>query len=441
MRKVPYVKTILGDTETPITVFQKYVGEEVGFLLESKSKDNNRFSFIGAEPKKIIRGDNKNHTEEILRNAIQSYEIDNTTHLPFVGGLVGIMGYEQSSDFFFVTEFIAYDHDYGKILFVALDTDDLEGEKRAKLKLNEMYKRLQNPLSIEKQTEIVIGDYTPNMSKANFMDKVNMAKEYINKGEISQIVLSQRWSCNSNIKPFQLYRNLRSLNPSPYLFYFNFGDCHAIGSSPEMLVKLQDGKISTCPIAGTRKRGSTNEEDRALEKELLEDPKEIEEHKMLVELAKEDMSLVSKADKIIVKDYMKVEKFSHVMHITSIVEGEKTKDKNSIEVLNEFFPAGTLSGAPRQRAMEIIEKLEDDKRGFYGGAAGYIGFDGEMDMCIAIRMMVVKDGLIHMQAGAGIVADSSPEKEYEESENKVKALINAVSMGVGKNERDYGEGY
>lgn len=428
MRHIPYVKTILGDTETPITVFQKYVGEQVGFLLESKSKENNRFSFIGADPEKIIRSDNKEHTTETLRKELGAFEVDNTTHLPFMGGVVGIMGYEQSADFLFIREFIAYDHDFGKILFVALDTDDAEGKQRANTKLKAMYEKFQEPLKIVTQEEVITGESVSNTSKPEFIEKVEKAQEYIANGEITQVVLSQRWKAKSNIKPFELYRNLRSLNPSPYLFYFNFGDCQAVGSSPEMLVEIKKGKISTCPIAGTRKRGATEDEDYALVKELLADPKEVKEHIMLVDLAKEDMALVAKEETIKVKDYMKIHKFSHVMHITSLVEGEMNKDADCLEVLNSFFPAGTLSGAPRPRAMAIIEELENDKRGFYGGAAGYIGFTGEMDMCIAIRMMVVKDETIYMQAGAGIVDDSDPVKEYEESENKVKALINAIYM-------------
>ncbi len=429
MRQVPYVKTIMGDTETPITVFQKYVGDKIGFLLESKSKENNRFSFIGTDPKKIIQAKDKPSTMEILKETLDEYEVFNTTNLPFMGGAVGIMSYEQSAHFFFVTEFIAYDHDYGKILFVAIDTDDLEGEIRAGKKLDQMQATFNEPLEPEIKEKVVTRKYVSNMTKEEFIGKVNKAKEYIEDGEISQVVISQRWKAESNIKPFELYRNLRSLNPSPYLFYFNFSDYQIVGSSPEMLVEIKNGKISTCPIAGTRKRGETEEEDAALAKELLEDPKEVKEHIMLVDLAKDDMALVADKETIEVKNYMNIHKFSHVMHITSLVVGEKKKEMGSLEVLDSFFPAGTLSGYPRTRAMEIIEELEGEKRGFYGGAAGYIGATGDMDMCIAIRMMVVKDQEIYMQAGAGIVADSVAETEYEESENKVKALINAVYMG------------
>ncbi|HHX60744.1 MAG TPA: anthranilate synthase component I [Epulopiscium sp.] len=437
MKKVPYVKTVMGDTETPITVFQKYVGDKVGFLLESKSKEKNRFSFIGTDPKKMIQADNKNNTMAILKSALEEYEVTNTTHLPFMGGAVGIISYEQSSHFFLVTEFIAYDHDYGKILFVAIDSDDLDGENRAHKQLETMYQQFKKPLlteigkerDVNAHNKFNTSDYTSNMSKPEFIEMVNKAKQYIQEGEVSQIVISQRWEAESNIHPFKLYRNLRSLNPSPYLFYFNFGDYQIVGSSPEMLVEIKNEKISNCPLAGTRKRGKTEAEDNALAKELLEDPKEVKEHIMLVDLGKEDMALVAKKESIQVNEYMKIQKYSHVMHIGSLVQGEKRKEISSLEVLNAFFPAGTLTGYPRTRAMEIIDELEKDKRGFYGGTAGYIGFTGDMDMCIAIRMMVVKNQKIYMQAGAGIVADSVAEKEYEESENKVKALINAVYMG------------
>lgn len=433
MKRIPYVKTIMGDTETPITVFQKYVGDKVGFLLESKNNEKNRFSFIGTDPKMMIRTNDQISTISRLNSALEIYNFSNTTHLPFMGGVVGVMSYEQSADFLLITEFVAYDHDHGKILLVVIDTDDLQGKNRANKQLEKMYRTLKEPVATEIQREvkknISSGEFGSNMSKRQFVEKVNRAKKYIEDGEVSQVVLSQRWKAKSNIKAFQLYRNLRSLNPSPYLFYFNFGDYQIAGSSPEMLVEIKKDTISNCPLAGTRKRGESEKEDHLLAKELLEDPKEIKEHMMLVDLAKDDMSLVANKASIVVKEYMTIKKYSHVMHIASLIQGEKRKGINSLEVLNAFFPAGTLSGAPRRRAMEIIQELEEEKRGFYGGAAGYIGFTGEMDMCIAIRMMVIKDQTIYMQAGAGIVADSDPEKEYEESENKVKALINAIYMG------------
>ena len=429
MTQVPYVRTIMGDTETPITVFQKYVGDEQGFLLESKSKEKNRFSFIGANPKKIIKAKDKQTTMAILKETLAAYKVCNTTTLPFMGGAVGIMAYDQSSHFFFVTDFIAYDHDFGKILFVVIDTDDLAGEIRAQEKLDQMQARFNQPFKAGPSHKVVTRAYTSNMSKDEFMEKVNRAKDYIKAGEISQVVISQRWVAESNIRPFDLYRNLRSLNPSPYLFYFNFLDYQIVGSSPEMLVEIKNSQITTCPIAGTRIRGKTKEEDQVLAKDLLEDPKEVKEHIMLVDLAKEDMARVAEKETIKVKDYMKIHKFSHVMHITSLVQGLKKKQITSLEVLDAFFPAGTLSGYPRPRAMEIIDQLEGEKRGFYGGAAGYIGTMGEMDMCIAIRMMVVRGQKIYMQAGAGIVADSVAETEYAESENKVKALIKAVYIG------------
>ena len=432
MKERAYVETIMGDTHTPITVFQRYVGEGIGFLLESKSQEKNRFSFIGRGSKELIEGQNREELMAILKEHLDKHQIENNSNLPFVGGAVGIVSYEFTARFFLVREFIAYDHDYGKILFVVVDSDDVQGEIRASQRIESMREDLNKPIFDKENKENednYVGKVISNMTKEEFIDKVNRAKDYINLGEASQLVISQRWKVESNIKGFQLYRNLRSLNPSPYLFYYNFGDCQVAGSSPEMLVEIRKDKISTCPIAGTRPRGRNEEEDKILEKELLQDKKELAEHIMLVGLAKEDMFLVSNKGTIKVRNYMKIHKFSHVMHITSLVEGEKRKDIDNLQVLDEFFPAGTLSGSPRKRAMEIIKELEDEEREFYGGAAGHIDLNGDMDMCIAIRMMVIKDNNIYMQAGAGIVSDSDPEKEYEECRNKVRAMEKAIYLG------------
>ena len=256
--------------------------------------------------------------------------------------------------------------------------------------------------------------------------RTEKAKHYIHEGDIFQVVLSQRWTLESKENPFTLYRKLRALNPSPYLFYFNFGDYQVAGSSPEMLVELRKGKVYTCPIAGTRKRGRNDEEDRFLAEELLADPKEKAEHIMLVDLARNDMGRIAKIGTVKVTEFMEVHYYSHVMHLVSLVEGQKNENEDGFSVLSSFLPAGTLSGAPKIRAMEIIEELENTRRGIYGGAVGYFSFDGDMDMCIAIRTMVMKDGKIYMQAGAGITAESVPEKEFEESENKVRALLRAI---------------
>lgn len=475
MKYVPYVKSLIGDTETPITVFQKYVGDKIGFLLESKSTEKSRYSFIGTNPKSIIYQENKVITVletdnvvtydcnilDFLKTYMANYEICNHTKIPFIGGAVGTIGYDIAMDynnlsntttnelnvpvahFLFITEFIAYDHDYGKILLVAVDTDDLTGKSRAEKKLKEMEKSLEKqPKSSypsHLNTPKSVKKLTSNMNQETFITKVRKAKKYIEKGDISQVVISKRWKATSDIHPLQLYRNLRFLNPSPYLFYFNFGTYQVVGSSPEMLVEVRNEEIYTCPIAGTRKRGTTPPEDLKLEKELLSDPKEIKEHIMLVELSKKDMEQVSHEENIHVQNYMQVQKFSHVMHITSLVTGKKKENISTIDIIKSFLPAGTLSGSPRMRAMEIIDELEEERRGLYGGAIGYLGCDGNMDMCIAIRMLIVKDHKVYMQAGAGIVADSNPENEYEECKNKIAALIATLSMGRENNENYYEE--
>ncbi len=255
---------------------------------------------------------------------------------------------------------------------------------------------------------------------------VKKAKDYINAGDIFQVVLSKRWTMESKEHPFTLYRSLRSINPSPYLFYMNFGDYQVGGSSPEMLVELRNNKIYTCPIAGTRKRGANKNEDEILEKDLLNDEKEISEHIMLVDLARNDMGRVSKVSSVNVTEFMKVKYYSHVMHLVSVVEGVKSDKEDMFSILSNFLPAGTLSGAPKVRSMEIIEELEKEKRGIYGGAVGYFGFNGDMDMCIAIRTMVMSNGKVYMQAGAGITHESIDKNENEECENKVRALMRAI---------------
>ena len=256
------------------------------------------------------------------------------------------------------------------------------------------------------------------------------AKKYIYDGDIFQVVLSQRLTAETDQKPIDLYRKLRAINPSPYLLYLNFGDYQVAGSSPEMLVEVSGNKVKTCPIAGTRKRGKNLKEDIELAEGLLNDEKEIAEHTMLVDLARNDMGRVSKIGSVKVTELKQIHYYSHVMHIVSLVEGEKREDKDCFDVLSTFLPAGTLSGAPKIRAMEIIEELEEEKRGLYGGSIGYFSFNGNMDMCIAIRTMIIKDKKIYMQAGAGIVADSIPKNEYEESHNKVRALVKTIGGEV-----------
>ena len=259
-----------------------------------------------------------------------------------------------------------------------------------------------------------------------YSEKVNKIKDYIREGHIFQTVLSQRWTIETEQEGFSLYRELKELNPSPYLYYFNFGAFEVIGSSPEMIVKQQGKRVFTCPIAGTRPRGKTAEEDEALKRELLSDEKEKAEHVMLVDLARNDMGRISEFGTVKVTDFMNVQKYSHVMHIVSMVEGRKKGEFHLLDLIASFLPAGTLSGAPKIRAMEIIDELESVRRGLYGGATGYIDFSGDMDFCITIRTMIKKQNRVYLQAGAGIVADSVPQKEYEECCNKVMALAKTL---------------
>ena len=282
--------------------------------------------------------------------------------------------------------------------------------------------------SVSNENEV---NYSTIMSKEEFCSKVGIAKEYIRNGDIFQVVLSNRLCIETKISPFNIYRALRSINPSPYMFYLKFDDYFIVGASPEMLVRVEGKKVETCPIAGTRKRGLNTDEDEILEKELLSDEKEIAEHTMLVDLARNDIGRVSKFGTVKVKNPIRVEKYSHVMHIVTNIEGELLEDKTPFDALMSVMPAGTLSGAPKIRAMEIIDELETVKRGPYGGAIGYLSFNGNLDSCITIRTIIFKDERAYIQAGAGIVIDSISENEYEETINKATALISAIKKAGG----------
>lgn len=457
----PYIKTLAGDTETPITLFYKYVGEEVGFLLESRGKGE--FSFLGKKPRAILTGKKKLViTEEgretvkegrlldQVRNYVQQFETKNNTPVPFVGGAVGCIAYdtirqyeklpEQNPDtlqfpdvhLMVATELIAYDHLHDKIHIVVLEEPTEEGEKRAQEKIAVMKEEIlrQVPAVLYQETPTKPITVTSNTTKEEYIKMVNKAKNYIYDGDIFQVVLSQRLTAHTDEKPLVLYRKLRAINPSPYLYYFNFGEYQVAGSSPEMLVELRGDRVFTCPIAGTRKRGKDIEEDAELAIDLKNDPKEKAEHVMLVDLARNDMGRVSQIGSVEVTKFMKVQNYSHVMHMVSLVEGNREEKEDAFSILSTFLPAGTLSGAPKIRAMEIIEELEKERRGVYGGAAGYFSFDGDMDFCIAIRTMIIHDKKVFMQSGAGIVADSDPEKEYEECHNKARALVKTIGGDI-----------
>ncbi|PKM49443.1 MAG: anthranilate synthase component I [Firmicutes bacterium HGW-Firmicutes-7] len=455
-----YVETMIGDTETPITLYQKYVRKGEGFLLESKEQPKGRYSFLATNPFIVVKAHGnqiditskgktitkKGKALEEVKRIVEEYDILNDTKLPFVGGAVGTVGYDTIKQYekipaenidsigtpdvhlMFVKEGIAYDHFNHTIYIIALEEDNDQGKEIAEERIYEIKMMLKKDIIFEEddeESEKLI--FQSNVSKKTYEEAVERAKSYIYEGDIFQVVLSQRWSARCETSPFTLYRRLRRLNPSPYMYYFRFDDYYIVGSSPEMLVELKEDKISNCPIAGTRRRGKTEEEDKLLAEDLMGDEKEIAEHIMLVDLGRNDMGKVSKIGSVKVTKYMEVQNYSHVMHIVSVVEGDKREDQDMFQVLMSFLPAGTLSGAPKIRAMEIIEELEISKRGIYGGAIGYFGFNQTMDMCIAIRTMVIKDDVVHIQAGAGIVADSVPEVEYEETRNKAQALISAIN--------------
>ena len=456
---VPVYETFIADMETPISIFQKYVGEELGFLLESKDlKDasKGRYSFISKNPfdrlsyldKEIMLDGKKVETElkfmEYFQEKLRNFEVKNPDKLPFVGGAYGTMAYDiirefedipdnnpdelrvPDSDMFFVKEGVIYDHFHEKITIVVLAEEN--NVEEAKNRLVEIKKEIfESSVKISfPEKNVGKKPVNANTTRAEYVEMVNKAKKYIVEGDIFQVVLSQRWVMEQDLHPFEVYRVLRSTNPSPYLFYFNFGDYKVAGSSPEMLVEMKEGHIKNCPIAGTRKRGKDREEDIKIAKEMMDDPKERAEHVMLVDLARNDMGRVAKVGSVEVTEFMEVQNYSHVMHIVSLVEGEKAEKETPFSVLGSFLPAGTLSGAPKIRAMEIIDELEKTKRGVYGGAVGYFSFDGNMDTCIAIRTMVIKDNKINMQAGAGITINSEPNAEYDECLNKVKVLIEAL---------------
>ena len=365
-----------------------------------------------------------------------------------MGGLVGSLGYDyirytenlpddnedeigiETIQLMLASKFIAIDHEAETFTAVVLDEDSKEGRARALKEACELIKTAREGVGKYHNEEIDMELDGQIVKKSDTIDeysqKVEKIKNYIKEGHIFQTVLSQRWTVKTKQTGFNLYEKLRKLNPSPYLYYYNFGDFEIIGSSPEMIVKQTDSKVYTCPIAGTRKRGKTKEEDEALERELLSDEKEKAEHVMLVDLARNDCGKISELGSVRVSKFMNVQRYSHVMHIVSLVEGRRNGEYHPLDLVSSFLPAGTLSGAPKIRAMEIIDELETVRRGLYGGATGYLDFGGNMNFCITIRTMIKKGDYVYLQAGAGIVADSKPELEYMECCNKVMALAKTL---------------
>lgn len=456
-----YKKTVSIVNETATGMYRNLVGKKKGFLLESYDKNYDRYTFFGVEPEEIIssKGQSlvitkKDGTKDIrkgnplvlLKEYYNEFEIrKDNEELNFSGGLVGSVGYDfvrysevlpeenpdeigiETIQLMLMKEFIVVDHVAETLTAVILESDDEAGKAAAEKKAAKL---IETAMQEQKEPEVRLVPDGVITKKSDTLEeysgKVNKIKQYIRDGHIFQTVLSQRWTIETGQDGFDLYCELRELNPSPYLYYFNFGDFEVIGSSPEMLVKQQGKRVFTCPIAGTRPRGKTKEEDDALHKELLADEKERAEHVMLVDLARNDMGRISEFGTVKVTDFMSVKNYSHVMHIVSMVEGRKKGSFHPFDLLASFLPAGTLSGAPKIRAMEIIEELESVRRGLYGGATGYVDFSGDMDFCITIRTMIKKGKNVYLQAGAGIVADSVPENEYRECCNKVMALAKTL---------------
>lgn len=473
---IPVVRTMMADTETPIRVFQQFSRDKRAFLLESVEGGVKwaRYSFIGTDPFLVMRVKRGVATIEqggrtqtlsspdpiqLIREKLRSYRSPQLPELPpFTGGAIGFFGYDllqyyekrlpqhgkddlamDDMHFMFCDKVVVFDHFKQQVLVVgnvhvadgASEQDIEAAYRRAMIGIDETIRRLQHPLPQTASRgappqDPDLGPIASNLTKDQFIANVEKAKEYIRAGDIFQVVLSQRFHIETDVDPLHVYRVLRTMNPSPYMYMLKLGEETIVGTSPEALVKVDNGVLETRPIAGTRPRGRTPEEDLALEKELLADEKERAEHVMLVDLGRNDLGRVSEFGSVKCDSYMQIERYSHVMHIVSNVTGRLRKDKDFFDAFLSCLPAGTVSGAPKLRAMEIIAQLENEARGAYAGAIGYLGFSGNLNTCITIRTIIFKGGKAYVQAGAGIVWDSVPEKEYEETVNKAKALLKAI---------------
>ncbi|MDA8233528.1 MAG: anthranilate synthase component I [Clostridia bacterium] len=465
---IPVSREMVVDLETPISICLKLGLENISYLLESVEGGENlaRYSFLGLKPFLTYRNKNSrgiieedgqvtelaDNPLETLEQIMGRFKAPQMEGLPrFYGGAVGYFGYdvvryieelpvtapdelELPDGHFVITGLVLiFDHVKHKLKIVANTRVGANPEAAYEAgieSINSLVKILNGggidfPLQNRSDQPVKI---TSNMTKDEYVHMVEKAKDYIKAGDIFQVVLSQRFRAPLAANPFDIYRSLRTVNPAPYLFFLNFGDTIIIGSSPEMLVRVEDGVVQTMPIAGTRPRGRNQQEDRLLAEDLLADAKERAEHLMLVDLGRNDLGRVCKYGTVRVSDFMLIENYSHVMHLVSNVQGELEEGKSDFDALRACFPAGTLSGAPKVRAMEIIEELEPSRRGSYGGVIGYFGFTGNMDTCITIRTLLVHGDQVYVQAGAGIVADSDPEKEYEETINKAKALLKTLQQ-------------
>ncbi|RHW22287.1 anthranilate synthase component I [Pseudomonas jilinensis] len=472
--RIPLVREVLADLDTPLSTYLKLADAPNSYLLESVQGGEKwgRYSIIGLPARTVLRV--HGHTACVLVDGVETerhdcadplafvetfkarYRVSDIPGLPrFNGGLVGYFGYDSvryveqrlahcphpdplgTPDILLMVsdEVVVFDNLAGKLHAIVLaDPAQADAFAVANARLDELLAQLRQPLAqrqalrLDNPPDRDDLDYRASFTREDFERAVDSVKEYILAGDCMQVVLSQRMSIDFKAAPIDLYRALRSQNPTPYMYFFNFGDFHVVGSSPEVLVRVEDGEVTVRPIAGTRPRGATPEADLALEQDLLADAKEIAEHLMLIDLGRNDVGRVAKVGQVRVTEQMVIERYSNVMHIVSNVKGQLLDELNAMDALRAILPAGTLSGAPKIRAMEIIDELEPVKRGVYGGAVGYWAWNGNMDTAIAIRTAVIKDAELHVQAGAGIVADSVPEREWEETINKRRAMFRAVAL-------------
>ncbi len=469
--RVAVTETLLADLDTPVSCFLKLASKSPNcFLLESAEQADHvgRYSIIGAKPESILEANHQNHLFEIrekkrtrldfkgdlvdlIKERMKYLVLANPEVLDgFTGGYVGFLSYENvgtfddvllkslpgrdhpNGVFFLCDEFVIFDHFKKQIKIVHManieNSKDLEETYRFSCaRIKDLSKQFERQLKIKKvKRQLNDTAIQSNMTKSSFMKKVKKIKEYIRAGDCIQVVLSQKFRMKARKDDFRVYRALRSINPSPYMFYFRYGAFRLVGASPEVLVKKQDRVAEVRPIAGTRPRGKTLKEDLKYEENLRRSKKELAEHLMLVDLGRNDLGRVCEYDSVHVQNFARVERYSHVMHLVSDVVGKLRSNQTSFQLLKATFPAGTVSGAPKIRAMQIINELEPEKRGPYAGCLGYFSMTGDMDMCITIRTLAIDEDGIYLQAGAGIVKDSNPAKEYEETVNKAKALMTAL---------------
>lgn len=454
---IPIYREIVADLETPVSAFLKINQNGHSFLLESVEGGQRlaRYSFIGSDPYKILTVEPAEGIDPLplIAQELSQYKIVQVEGLPrFYGGAVGYLGYETAAHFenlpspehdslklpeaffMFTDTLLIFDHVTHKIKVIShvrLNGDIEKAYREATLKIDRLIHRLAQPLK-KRTPSRAVNQPSPlpfsMTSKQEFEESVREIKRFIEAGEVIQVVLSQRINRPTCAAPFDIYRALRTINPSPYMYYLDCCDFQIIGTSPEILVRVEDDQVMTRPLAGTRPRGKTPTEDAQLEKELRRDEKEKAEHIMLVDLGRNDIGRVSEAGTVKVSELMEVERYSHVMHMVTHVQGKLKKEMNVFDALKACFPAGTVSGAPKIRAMEIVAQFEKEKRGPYAGACGYFSFSGNMDMAIAIRTIVMTKNVAYAQAGCGIVFDSVPEREYEETLNKARALLTAIDQ-------------